>query len=326
MYQAIIPYNISGDTNAITFTQIGIWQGGAAPGQYPWYVDNISVVPIVTPPPGQPLFITYDDFEPFTSSGGDLVQADNTWSATGDDTNGLGNTTAPGAIGTAGSLLLYWSSAETGWGDIATGPNEQNNGEFMQAIDPGCDTNSAVSVAAYGNIYMDFSMPDNSGGGNYFQVGIELSYAANGYNGYAPFWPSGTKDLGYQDDNGYEVYQATIPYTINAGNYYGFQPSIFVNSNYQPTNGFHIDNISVSASQAPLFTGVSLNGSSLTLQGTGGLAGGTFTLLETSNLLLPLSQWTVVSSGNVFTGPNWTITITINPASPATFYSIQALP
>ena len=112
------------------------------------------------------------------------------------------------------------------------------------------------------------------GEGSYFQVGIGLSYNANGY--YGLFFPKTTTDLGVTDNNGYEVYRATIPYTINGqvlttvtttnsnvittntvwqqGYYYGFTPSIAVNSNYQPTNGFHVDNITVSAAQLPLIT------------------------------------------------------------------------
>lgn len=322
MYEAVIPYNISACAS-VTFAQIGIWQGGAAVGQYPWYVDSLSVVPIVTPSPGTPLFTTYDDFNQWYAVGSPLVQGDNTWSVSDDDTNGLGNTNAPGTIGTsAGSLELYWSSVLSSWGIIASGPDEQGNPDFMQAIDPGCNIYTTASVPAYGNLYVDFSQPDNSGGGNYFQFGINFSYGGNGYNVYGAFFPTSTQDQGYKDDNNYEVYQATIPYTINAGNYYGFTPSIWINSNYSPTNAFHIDNITVSASQAPQITSETLNGNQLTLLGTGGLAGDAFNVLSTTSLAPPVS-WTTISHGNVFVGPNWTNTITINPASPAAYYEIQ---
>jgi hypothetical protein len=326
MMEAVIPYTISPCT--LGYFQWGLFQNTDYQGTNNWYVASIQIAPLPTsiiPPPVYPLFTTYDDFTPFTASSGDLVQPDNTWDTDGDTTNGLGNLTAPGAIGTAGSLLVYWSSLETSWGTVAIGPNEAANAAFMQVIDPGCNTNSQTTVAAYGNIYVDFSQPDNSGGGNYFQLGVNLSYPANGY--YQNFFSSGATDLHLKDDSGYEVYRATIPYTINAGSYAGdFTPGIAVNSNYQPTNGFHVDNITVSAAQAPLITGISLNGSQLVIQGTNGLTGYTFNLLSSTNLLLPLSQWTIVSPGNAFNGPTFSITNTINPASPQMFYIIQTEP
>ena len=324
MYQAVIPYSLNA-ASSLDWAQIGFWLFTDYTGVNPWYVDSISVVPlppVIIPTPGTPLFTTYEDFGQFSSAGGDLVSADNTWSQYGDTTNGLGNTTAPGGTGTAGSLLVDWSEQETSWGAIAGGADEEANTAFMQAIDPGCDTGTETSVPAYGFIYVNYSQPDTlGGGGSYFQLGVSLTYAADGY--WQQDWPTSTKDLGIQDDNGDEVYQATFPYSITAGNYSGFALSIFVNSDYQPENGFHISDISVSSVQAPLMTGVSLNGTQLTIQGTNGLAGYGYTVFSSTDLSKPLSQWTLVSAGNSFTGSAWSFTTTVNPASPPTFYSIQ---
>ena len=323
MFEAAVPYSLN--ACSLGYFHLGYFNNTDYQGAKPWYIASIQVLPLpatVIPAPITPLFTTYDDFGPFASAGGDLVQADTAWSFDNDTTNGFGNTNAPGAIGTSGSLLLYWSSLETGYGQIANGPDEEYNAAFLQAIDPGCDPATQTSVSAYGNIYVDFSMPDTSGGGGtYFQLGVDLAYAGDGY--YKSFFSSGTTDLHVQDNNGDEVYQATIPYTINAGNLYGFRLNIMANSDYQPVNGFHVDNITVSAAQAPLITGVSLNGSTLAIQGTNGLTGYQFTLLSTTNLALPLSSWTIVSAGNLFNGPTFSITNTINLASPYTFYSIK---
>ncbi|HEV2454039.1 MAG TPA: hypothetical protein VGY98_07245 [Verrucomicrobiae bacterium] len=328
MYQAVIPYTFISDSNDLTYISFGLVEDTDYQGVNPWYVASMSVVPLVTPPPPPPqtsLFTTSNDFALFTSAGGDLIQATNDFYVTNatDAVNGLGNLTGAGASGTAGSLLLYWSSLESGYGSIASSLDEETNAAFMQAIDPGCNTATEASVAAYGNIYMDYSQPDNSGGGNYFTVGVNLSYSADGY--YQNFFPSSTADLGYRDNSGYEVYQATIPYTITAGNYFGFTLSAAINSNYQPTNGFHIDDITVSASQAPQITSVSLNGSSLVLKGTGGLASDVFTVLGSTNLTLPLGSWKGVGAGT-FYGPNWTNTITVNPGNSAEFYILKAAP
>jgi hypothetical protein len=320
MYEAVIPYTLNADANAISFAQIGLWLFTDYQGSNPWYIDNISVVPlpiVVNPPPGQSLFTTYDDFGQFTAAGGDLVSADNTWSVIANTINGLGNTIAPGAAGTDGSLLVYWSSPETGWGDIADAPSEGSNTGFMQAIAPG--STGANIAAAYGNIYLDYSMPDNTDGGSYFQLGVLLQYQGN----WAPFFWSSTKDLGVKDNIGNEVYEATIPYNIVAepNNFFSF--GIMVNSDYQPVNGFHIDEISASAAQAPLITGISLNGTQLTITGINGLASKFFSLRSTTDLTKPMSQWTLVSAGNAFTGSSWSITTTVNPANPQMFYRIS---
>jgi hypothetical protein len=322
MYQAVIPYSLA--PCSLGYFQFGIVENTDYQGVNPWYVDSVSVVPLVappTPPPVTSLLTTSNDFALFTSAGGDLVQATNDWSLSNDATNGLGNTNAPGAIGTAGSLLLYWSSLETGFGTIAQGPDEEYNAAFMQAIDPGCDPGSETSVAAYGNLYIDFSFPDSTGGGNYFQVGVDLSYDADGY--YQTIFSTATKDLHVQDNNGDEVFEATIPYSINAGHFYGFSLSVAVNSNFQPVNGFHIGNISVSAASAPLITSVSLNGANLVVQGTNALGGTQFTLHSSTNLALPLSVWPAAGSG-VFSGPmTFSNSFSIDPAQAKRFYSIS---
>ncbi len=327
MYQAVIPYSLVAESNNLTYFQLAIVENTDYQGVNPWYVDNISLVPLVvppTPPPVTPLFTTYDDFNVWSSAGGDLVQADNTWSVNNNPTNGLGNTISPAGSGTAGSLLLYWSSVESAFGTIASGPYEENNTAFMQAIDPGCNTANESSVAAYGNVFMDYSEPDNSGGGSYFEVGLGLSYDADGY--YGVFFPSSTADLGVKDNSGYEVYRAAIPYTIKAGYYYGFAPSIVVNSDYQPTNGFHIDDITVSAAQLPLITSISLNGTSMVIQGTNALGGEPFTLLSTTNISLPLTNWPAAGAG-VFSGPmSFSNAFTINPGQSPNFYSIKVTP
>jgi len=322
LYEAIIPYAINATT--LTYFSWGFDESSDYQGSNPWYIASVQAFPIpqtIIPAPVQSLFTTSNDFAAFTSAGGDLVLATNDWFVTTntDNLNGLGNPNSPGASGTPGSLLLYWSSLESGWGDIADAPAEFGNTAFMQAIDPG--QNGTNLTAAYGNIYMDFSQPDNSGGGNYFQLGVILNY----YGTYGTFFPSSTTDLGYQDNSGYEVYQAMIPYNINAvtaqpnNNYFGF--SIAVNSNYQPTNGFHIDDISVSSAQAPLITSTSLSGTSLVIQGTNGLTGYSFNLNSATNLAQ--AQWTPVVRGVPFNGPNWSVTNAISGSQ--AFYRIETV-
>jgi hypothetical protein len=337
MYEAVIPYNLA--ACSLWWWEIGPFADTDYQGVNPWYITSWSVVNLPsapTPAPVYNLFSTSNDFTLPTGDSSFSVQADGAWSETNDFvTNGLGNTISPGGLDTNGSLLVNWptddnaSSGSTNsiWGPMVDLPNEGQNAAFLQAIDPGYDPVTTLSGTAYGTVYIDFTQPDTTGGGSYFQVGISFSYAAGGWNEWAPFFSSKATSLGYQDDNGDTLYRATIPYTITAGGplNYGFTPYIFVNSDYHPANPFHIANISVSSSAAPLITNVSLNGTSLVIQGTGGLTGDVYSVYSTTNLLLPLSQWSVVGTAGVqFTGPTFSVTNTVNPASPQTFYCVQA--
>lgn len=194
----------------------------------------------------QILFSTYDDFSQFTANAGDTITADNSFSVDGTTVNGLGNTTAAGASGTSGSLSIQWASGVGSFNDVANAPNEGGNAAFLSAIDPGSSGNNSAAFA--GNLLLDYSLPDNEGG-NYFQLGVLLQYAGDGY--YQTFFSSSSTDLGFKDPNGLEVYQATIPYTITAGSFNGFGLGIMYNSNYSPTSAFHVDDIQVQSVPEP---------------------------------------------------------------------------
>jgi hypothetical protein len=194
------------------------------------------------------LFTTYDDFSAFTAGWGGPPSADSLFSTDPGTVNGIGNLSNPGAAGTSGSLLCApWN----GWGAVATGPSQGGNLAFLQAIDPGTDGNTTVPLS--GNFYIDYSLPDNEGGGH-FHVGVLLQYAANGYFGTSFSGdPGGSEtDLGYTDPTyGEEVYRATIPYTIVAGQWNGLGFGVMVDTDYNPVLPFRIDNIRVVAAPEP---------------------------------------------------------------------------
>ena len=201
------------------------------------------------------LFTTYQDFGTVSnatgywqSQSGDSVSADNTFSTDASTVNGLGNPTAPGAAGTSGSLLI--SSLPSGgfWGTVAYSSSGVGGLAALQAVDPGY-AGDGVAQAASGNFYIDYSLPDNEGG-TYFQLGVLLQYAGNGYYGTA--FASSSTDLGFTDPNGLEVFRATIPYTIaagGAGSLWGIGFGIMASEDYSPALPWYIDNISVAAVQ-----------------------------------------------------------------------------
>ncbi len=63
---------------------------------------------------------------------------------------------------------------------------------------------------------------------------------------------------------------------------------------------------------------------SITLHGVNGTPNGPASVLSTTNLALPLAQWTTVATGSFDTGGNYSPTITVNPAAPQAYYILQA--
>jgi autotransporter-associated beta strand protein len=72
----------------------------------------------------------------------------------------------------------------------------------------------------------------------------------------------------------------------------------------------------------PLITSVSLSGTSLVISGSNGTAGQQYTEMASTNLALPLVQWSPVLTNN-FTGGNFSITNTVNPLAPQNFYILR---
>lgn len=76
----------------------------------------------------------------------------------------------------------------------------------------------------------------------------------------------------------------------------------------------------------PVIKGFSISGANVLISGTNAQAGGIYYLLTSTNLLLPLSQWTAVST-NVATGANnfsFTETNAVSPNSPKQFYILSS--
>ena len=75
----------------------------------------------------------------------------------------------------------------------------------------------------------------------------------------------------------------------------------------------------------PAITGISLSGTQLALNGTNGLASGTYHVLTSTNLGLPLRQWTAVATHRLSASGNFTITATnaVNPNDAERFFTLQ---
>jgi PKD repeat protein len=85
-----------------------------------------------------------------------------------------------------------------------------------------------------------------------------------------------------------------------------------------------LDDVSV----VPAQTGIgsfNVSGANLVLNGTNGLAGQTYYVMMSTNLALPLSQWTAVATNVLSAGGNFSITVTntVIPSVPHRFYVLQ---
>lgn len=76
----------------------------------------------------------------------------------------------------------------------------------------------------------------------------------------------------------------------------------------------------------PGIAGFSQSGANLVINGSDGIAGQTYYVLMTTNLLLPLSQWTPVSTNVPGETGNFSVTLTnaVSPTVPAGFYILKA--
>ncbi|HXF11102.1 MAG TPA: autotransporter-associated beta strand repeat-containing protein, partial [Desulfuromonadaceae bacterium] len=83
--------------------------------------------------------------------------------------------------------------------------------------------------------------------------------------------------------------------------------------------------VSTGPAPTPQITGISLNGTTLTISATNGSVGGQYTLLQSTNIALPLSQWTPVLTNNFDNNGDLNLSTNIvDPNNNHTFYILQA--
>ena len=200
----------------------------------PFYVDNFA---IRNPsPPAFKLFTTTSDFtgwtaEPDTSSVGPTnLDLDG---PPGGATNGVGNLTAPGAVGPTGALSIVWASNT--FGVASYSPYETSNTAFI------------ASMLQASSVSFDYTTPVQ-GTGTYFEAGIVVDCQGR----FDELFPS-TSAVALS--NG--ISRATIDWVsegqaltaqkaINTNTFTYFRIGIVWNSDYAPGGvPFQVDNITV---------------------------------------------------------------------------------
>ena len=61
----------------------------------------------------------------------------------------------------------------------------------------------------------------------------------------------------------------------------------------------------------------------ITLHAVNGTPGGAASVLSSTNLALPLAQWTTVATGTFDSDGTYSPTLTVNPAAPQEYYTLQ---
>jgi hypothetical protein len=207
----------------------------------------------------QVLFTTTNDFSGWSGNAGSTVGPTTDFDYDGSTVNGVGNQSNPGGAGGGGALSVQWAGSVGNFNSIAIASYQGNNQGFLDILDPGASVSGNTMAAYSGTLNLVYTLPDNEGG-SYFQLGILLQYAADGY--YQQFFPSGA-DTFLGTIGGFDTYQASIPYTITAGAQSGFGFSVMYNGNYSPIEPFYIDKIEVAVVPEP---------TTLALLGMGSLA------------------------------------------------------
>ena len=92
------------------------------------------------------------------------------------------------------------------------------------------------------------------------------------------------------------------------------------------TNGNSLVLVFTSLPPVPAFGSIQLGGTNAVFSGTGGRAGGTYYLLATTNLALPLNQWPCMATNAFDGGGNFIFTNPVTPDATQQFYRLQLLP
>jgi len=73
----------------------------------------------------------------------------------------------------------------------------------------------------------------------------------------------------------------------------------------------------------PVISGVSLSGANLIITGNNGTAGANYYVLATTNLTVPLTNWTMLSTNQFGPGGSVNFTNPLNPVAPQTYYRLR---
>ena len=182
-------------------------------------------------------------------------------------------------------------------------------------IDEVLGLGSALDPDATHSLPEDLFRYDSSGNRNFTTNGDDAYFSIDGTNllarfnqiqglDYGDWWVAGTHPAQVQDAD------------IRAG----ATPDLGVELTALDVIGYTLLPL-----PQPDINGIELSGTNLTLNCTDGLASGTYYTLASTNLTLPLSQWTPIATNMLDANGNFTIVVTnaVNPNIQQQFYILQ---
>ena len=203
--------------------------------------------------------------------------------------NLLGNGSINGNVTINGTISAGTNLTSTG--TLTVSNNLTLQGNALIKLNPGAATNDLISVPAGAITY----------GGTLTLANVSGSYAVG--NNFQIF--SGASYSG--------AFSSIIPATPGNG--------LAWNTNNLATTGI-LSIVPGAVVSQPGITSITLSGSQLVISGTNGAAGQQYNVLESTNLLTPLANWTPIST-NTFSGSAFSVTNTVNPHAPQNFYLLR---
>jgi hypothetical protein len=176
----------------------------------------------------------------------------------------------------------------TATGTLNVSGNAALNNTVMKLNGASNDGLSAGGTLTYGGTLILTNISAPLAAGNSFTL-----FGATGYSG---------------------SFASIVPATPGAG--------LAWNTNNLTVNG----SISVVSTAAPVphITKISLTGTTLTIQGTNGTANGQYILLQSTNLALPMIQWSPALTNSFDSNGNFNLSTNIvSPNTPREFYRVK---
>jgi hypothetical protein len=220
-----------------------------------------------------------------------------------------------------------------------TSPGLTINGAISPGVNgPGGITNSgAVTLGAGGDCVVTVrdAIAGPAAGWSFLQAGAAINVQATGSNPFIITLQSEGLAANFNDHTNFDWVIATAAGGIAnfSSNAFAVDDSLFANDLgggffYVRTNG---NSLLLSFSNAPppsaanaMFSQAGLNGGSLVFSGAGGVPGGLFLVLVSTNLALPPDSWQVVST-NAFGGAGgFSFTNALNPNAPGQYYLLKS--
>jgi hypothetical protein len=94
------------------------------------------------------------------------------------------------------------------------------------------------------------------------------------------------------------------------------------NDSSSQVNLMQVRDITWTVTPQPAMTQINVSGATLVINGTNGTSGLQYSVLTSTNLALPLSQWTPMTT-NTFAGGSFSITNTVISTAPQSYYALQ---